>query len=420
MRIVPFLAALFFSSVTSAAEERVRAYRVAHEQAILEEFTDFVALPNVASDSAAMRRNAQLLHAMLEKRGLAPRLLVIDDPAMPPAVYGEWKAAGATRTIVFYAHYDGQPVLEADWKSPPWTPTWREGNLDSRTIAVDAKTRFDPDWRLYGRSAADDKAGVMAMLVAIDALKAARLAPAVNVKFFFDGEEEAGSPHLRAVLQKHRELLAGDAWIVCDGPVHSSGRQPIVYGVRGDANVELTVYGAVRPLHSGHYGNWAPNPAEKLARLLASTKDADGRVMVAGWHEDVEPLGERERAALAALPDDDVKLRRELGLKQSELDGVPIAKAINLPSLNVNGMRAADVGAKGSNVIPIVAAAQLDLRLVKGQTPERQIAKLREHVRAQGYLVLDRAPTMDERLAHARIATLVPEPGAYAASRTPM
>jgi acetylornithine deacetylase/succinyl-diaminopimelate desuccinylase-like protein len=422
MRTLTAALLAFCSTVATAADDPVRAYRAAHEHAIVAEFTRFLALPNVASDRAAIRKNAEHLHAMLERRGLSPRLLEIGDPAMPPVVYGEWRVPDATRTVVLYAHYDGQPVIEADWKSPPWLPTWRDGPLTAnpRDVTPDPARPLPPDWRLYARSAADDKAGIMAMLVAVDALKAAGRAPRVNVKFFFEGEEEAGSPHLRAVLEKHRELLASDGWIVCDGPVHRSGRQPVVYGVRGDVNVELTVYGPLRPLHSGHYGNWAPNPAEKLARLLASMKDAEGRILVPGWLEDVEPLGEPERRAIAALPDDDAKLRRELGLAQSEQGGLAIAKAVNLPSLNVNGLRAADVGDKGSNVIPVVAAAQLDLRLVKGQTPERQVDKLRAHVRDQGWLVLDRAPTLEERRAHPRIASLVPEPGGYAASRTPM
>ncbi|MGH9382200.1 MAG: M20/M25/M40 family metallo-hydrolase [Thermoanaerobaculia bacterium] len=400
----------------------IAAWIAAHQHELLDEYEAFLRLPNVATDEAAIRRNAEALVAMMERRGLRPRLLEIDDSAAPPAVYGEWSVPGATRTLVLYAHYDGQAVDPAEWTSDPWTPTWRDGRLGdgAREIEREPGDPIDPDWRLYARSASDDKAGVFAILAATDALKSAGSAPAVNLKLFFEGEEEQGSPHLRSLLERHREALAADAWVICDGPVHASGRRQVVFGVRGDANVDVTVYGPKRPLHSGHYGNFAPNPALRLARLLSSMKDADGRVTIAGWYDDVVPLGDEERAALAAVPADDAALLRDLGLAEPEMRGVSLQEAINQPSLNINGIRAADVGSQARNVIPTEARATLDLRLVKGNTVERQFERLVAHIRAQGYQVLDRAPTDEERLAHARLATVVLQPGGYAASRTPM
>jgi acetylornithine deacetylase/succinyl-diaminopimelate desuccinylase-like protein len=394
----------------------------AHQHALLDELEAFLRLPNVATDAAAIQRNAEHLKDMMEKRGLSPRLLQAEDGKDPPALYGEWRVPGATRTLMIYAHYDGQPVDAADWASDPWTPVWRRGRLDvAPDVAVRDPTRpIDPDWRLYARSASDDKAGVFAILAAVDALRAAGATPTANLKFYFDGEEEQGSPHLAAVLQRHRDTLAADAWLICDGPVHLSGRRQLVFGVRGDANVDVTVYGPRRPLHSGHYGNFAPNPGLRLAQLLASMKEEDGRVRVAGWYDDVEPLGEAERAALAAAPEDEAALLRDLGLTQADMAGVSLAEAVNLPSLNVNGIRVADVGPQARNVIPTEARATLDLRLVKGNRVATQFERLQAHVRAQGYLVLDRAPTDLERTSHAKIATLVLKPGGYPASRTRM
>jgi acetylornithine deacetylase/succinyl-diaminopimelate desuccinylase-like protein len=194
----------------------------------------------------------------------------------------------------------------------------------------------------------------------------------------------------------------------------------VVYGVRGDFNAELTVYGPKRPLHSGHYGNWAPNPALRLARLLASMKDESGRVTIAGWYDDVVALGEAERAAIAAAPQPDATLKQELGLAQVDTVAPSLLEAINLPSLNINGLRSAEVGAKAANVIPVSATAVLDLRLVKGNSVETQFERLAAHVRAQGYHVIDRAPTDAERLQHPLIATLLRIEGGYGASRTPM
>src|SRR6185503_20651128 len=165
-----------------------------------------------------------------------------------------------------------------------------------------AGEKIDPEWRIYARSASDDKAGVFAILTALESLKAKGITPTVNIKLLFEGEEEAGSQHLGQIISQSKALLKADAFIVCDGPVHQSGRKQVVFGVRGDTNVDLTVYGAKRPLHSGHYGNWAPNPANILARLLASMKDESGRVTIAGWYDNIEPLGEVERRAIAEAP----------------------------------------------------------------------------------------------------------------------
>ncbi len=402
--------------------DAITAWTQSKQHALLDEYEGFLRLPNVATDRTAIRRNADMLLQMMQRRGLSPRLLENADRSAPPAVYGEWLVPGATRTVVLYAHYDGQPVDPADWSSDPWTPVWRRGRLDVAPAIVerDATRPIAPDWRLYARAASDDKAGVFAILAATDALKAAGLQPTVNLKLFFDGEEEQGSPHLREVLDLHRELLAADAWLIADGPLHQSGRRQLVFGVRGDANVDITVSGPKRPLHSGHYGNFATNPALRLARLLASMKDEDGRVKVAGWYDGLEPLGPAEREALAAAPDDEAGLLRDLGLTTGEMQGVSLPEAINLPSLNINGIRSADVGAQARNVIPTEARATLDLRLVKGNTVRGQFGRLIAHVEGQGFHVIDRAPTDAERMRYPKIATIVLVPGGYAASRTAM
>src|SRR5262249_15873833 len=218
-------------------------------------------------------------------------------------------------------------------------PVYRSAALEAGGQIVPAPaetTAFNPDWRIYARSASDDKAGVMAILNAFAALKAKGIPLTSNIKFRYEGEEEAGSPHLGQIIKGNRELLAADTWIICDGPVHQSGRKQVVFGARGDVNVDVTVYAAKRPLHSGHYGNWSPNPAMMLARLLASMKDDDGRVTIDGWYADVEPLGQRERRAIADAPQYDEELKKQLGLSRTEGGGKSLMELINVPSLNIN------------------------------------------------------------------------------------
>lgn len=416
------LAAPVQAGSSDALLQKVRAFRVAHEPEILRELVQFLAIPNVASDHPNIRRNADAIALMLERRGLKPQVLQLSGmPDVPPLVYGEWRVPGAKRTLILYAHYDGQPVNEAEWTTAPWTPTLRTAPLGDggSIVALDSPQAVSPEMRLYARSSGDDKAGVMVILSALDALRAAKRHPTDNVKIVFEGEEEAGSPHLGQLLAEHHALFDSQMWVICDGPVSASGRVQVTYGARGDLNVDLTVYGPTRPLHSGHYGNWAPNPALRLARLLASMKDDKGHVVVPGWYDGVEPLGQLERQALADATEDDASLRRELGIAAPESDW-SLPEAITQPSLNINGMHSANVGAQATNVIPDTATAVLDLRLVLGNDPAQQVDRLRAHVRSQGYYVIDHAPTLQERLDHPLVATLIVRPGVYASARMPM
>jgi acetylornithine deacetylase/succinyl-diaminopimelate desuccinylase-like protein len=402
--------------------ESVRAYRVAHDKEIVGELAAFAALRNVANERSGMAdvsANAAALAAMLQRRGIATRRLEV--PGSPPAVYGELRAAGARRTLVFYAHYDGQPADPAEWHGQPWQPVLRTGPLPAGKAAdlASAPSPLPGEWRLFARSASDDKGPIVGMLAALDALRSAGIAPSVNLKFFFEGEEEAGSPHLAAILARHRELLAADAWILCDGPVHQSRRFQVVFGARGVTGLELTVYGPRRALHSGHYGNWAPNPAALLAQVLASMRGPGGEILIQGFARDVRPLGESERRAAAALPPVEDELRRELGLGWTEGAGARLQELVMRPALNVRGLRAGQVGRLASNAIPTEATASLDFRLVPDQTPEGVRGQVEEHLRGRGFFVVHGEPDVATRLAHGKVARLDWDEG-YPGARTAM
>jgi acetylornithine deacetylase/succinyl-diaminopimelate desuccinylase-like protein len=405
----------------SPAASAARSYRQAHEHEIIEEFADLLSIPNVASDAPNIRRNAGLISRMLEKRGVKTRLLEI--PEAPPVVFGEIDTPGATRTLIFYAHYDGQPVEPAKWVGgDPFRPTLRSASLDAEghDIPSPAKDqKFDPEWRLYARSSGDDKAPIIAICAALDALRAGKIAVNSNIRFFFEGEEEAGSPHLAQIVEKHRDLLKADAWLICDGPVDQTRRQQVYFGARGVTGMEITVYGPRRELHSGHYGNWAPNPAMMLAKLLASMKDDDGRVLIKGFYDGVEALTETEKRAAASAPDNDAALRSELGIAWTEGAGKRLVELINLPSLNIRGFLSSSVGATARNVIPSTATASIDIRLVKGIDHAKSVDRVIEHIRAQGYQVVESEPDQATRLKYPKIAKVVRQ-GGYNASRTSM
>ena len=425
--MLPCLAAAQKAAPPSPAQvaQAVREYRMENEDRIVRELTELLAIPNVASDTPNIQKNAAHLVEMLEARGIETHLLPITGRG--PVVFGKLISAEAKRTVIFYAHYDGQPVDPAAWKcTQPFEPKiWTNGK-DVCDEHVEPSKGIDEkpvagtdDWRIYARSASDDKGPIVALLDAIDALHAKRIPLAVNLKVILEGEEEAGSPNLQRTLELHRNLLGADLLITADGPVHQSGRPLVFFGNRGDIGIDLTVYGPVRALHSGHYGNWAPNPAMELSRLLASMKDEDGRVLIAGFYDDVAPLSEVEKKAVAKMPDNDVDLERELGIAKPEGGGRKLAELIMEPSLNVRGLRSAYVGAQSQNVVPDRAEASLDTRLVRGEDPQKKFDQIAEFIRRQGYYVIDHEPTMEERRAHTRVAKAIYE-GGYRASRTAM
>jgi len=420
LAILPLAARPLAAADRKATPAAVQQWVRAHEIAILHEFAGLLAIPNLARDGPNIRRNAEHIAALLGRRGLTTRLL--DGEGGPPAVYGERSSTGATRTIVVYAHYDGQPVTEADWATPPWTPTLRDGPLEAggREIALDGLPGPPSgDWLLYGRSAGDDKAPIIALVAALDALSALQVAPSVNLKVFFEGEEEAGSPHLRAVLEKNKDLLKADAWLLCDGPVHQSRRPLVFFGVRGIADLELTLYGPARALHSGHYGNWAGNPAVELAHLVAGLRDTNGRIRIPGFYDDVRPPTPAEAEALRDFPDLDADLRRELALAATEDGNARLVERLMLPALNVRGLHSGAVGEKAANAIPTEARASIDFRLVPDQRPERVRDLFEAHLRAQGYAVVHETPSLEERRAQARLVQLQWKSG-YPSARTPL
>lgn len=404
---------------------RIRDYRVANEDRIVRELREFLSIPNVARDSANIQKNAARLVEMLEARGIETHLLSIEGRG--PVVFGKLESPGALRTVIFYAHYDGQPVDPTTWTDgSPFTPVLRTDSIEAGgkkipfpDSASASGSPYKDDWRIYARSSSDDKSPIVALLAALDALNAQHIPLAVNLKVIFEGEEEAGSTHLQQTLELHKNLLAGDLLITADGPVHQSGRPLVFFGNRGDIGLDVTVYGPIRALHSGHYGNWAPNPAMELSRLLASMKDSSGRVLIPGYYEDVVSLTALEKNALKEMPDNDAELQRELGVARPDGDGKKLVELLQEPSLNIRGLKSAYVGGQATNVIPTQAEASLEARLVQGEDPQKKSAQVVDFIRRQGYYVVDREPTMDERREHPLIAKVVDE-GGYRASRTRM
>jgi len=427
MKHALFIILLFICELANAQNtiDKINKYRAQHESAILREYFSLLSIPNYALDKVNIDKNAVFIEAMLKKRGIQTKLLESNTKGSPKAVYGEVIVPGAKQTLIFYAHYDGQAVNPEKWHPSikPYQPVLLDQSIEKsgKIIAFPANGQaFNPEWRIACRSSSDDKAGVMTIINAYDALVKTGAKLNNNIKFFFEGEEEIGSLHLAEILDKHKDLLKADLWLIADGPVHQSGLPMIDFGVRGDVNVDLTVYGPKRPLHSGHYGNWAPNPCLIMSKLLASMKDEDGKVKIKGYYDDVIPFTASEKQAFNAIPNVDAQMKKELGISMPELGGKTLFETFEWPSLNINGIKCADVEDKARNVIATESKATLDLRQVLGTDYLKQCDLLKKHIMEEGFLVLDRAPTDEERLQYPKIVKFNIVNGGYNAQRTPI
>jgi acetylornithine deacetylase/succinyl-diaminopimelate desuccinylase-like protein len=414
---VPLFAAPPAAPGAASLRATVRAWRQAHEPAILREFAELLALPNVARDPADIRRNADHILGLLRARGLQARLLEVEGGA--PAVYAERATSPTAPTVLIYAHYDGQPADPAQWSTPAWRPVLRDGPLETGGQEVPFPTtpgQSGPEWRLYARSTSDDKAPIVGVLAALDALKAAAIPLSVNLKLFLEGEEEAGSPHLDALLRAHAAVLAADLWLLCDGPVHQTRQPQVFFGARGVTGLEITTYGPARALHSGHYGNWAPNPALSIAHVVSELRDEEGRILVDGFSDDVRAPTASELRAAAAAPPVEKQLASALAVAEP-LAGKSLAEGILHPAINVRGLRAGGVGEQAANAIPTQAQASLDFRLVPNQTPAGVRERVEAHLRRRGYAIVHEPPSAETRAAQPRLLYLQWEEG-YPAART--
>jgi acetylornithine deacetylase/succinyl-diaminopimelate desuccinylase-like protein len=387
---------------------RIKAWVDSHQQQIVKELVDLLSIPNVAADRGNIKRNADHLRGMLAARGFNAEVLETDGN---PLVYGDRRVPGATRTLLLYSHYDGQPVDARAWRqADPFKPVLRTGRVDQagKEISdISGQTTFQADWRIYARSASDDKAPIVAVCAALDALKAAGLTPTWNVRVILDGEEEASSPSLVPAIARYRDKLRADFMVILDGPIHSSARPTIAYGARGIVTLNLAVYGPRAGVHSGNYGNWVPNPAQRLAALLATMKTDEGKVLVKGFYDGIAPLAPEERALLDAVPDDSAQMLKTFGLAAPETAFPKLQDALQYPTLNIRGLASAHVGAGARTIIPDRATAALDLRLVKETSPADLVEKLRAHVQSQGYHLVPGEPDDKTRAAFPKIASVI-------------
>lgn len=384
----------------------------------LREFHTLLSIPNDAHNAADIGKNIQWCESTFAKRGFTTTRL--NTPTVP-LLLAERKTKNAKRTVLIYIQIDGQPVNPSLWQQDsPWTPTLKEQSADGTWMAIDYERVYNnpnPDWRIFARSTSDAKGPAMAFIAALDAAAELKVTPDYNMKVIMDFEEELGSPQLPAAVTRYKQELSADMLIIYDGPRHISNQPTLTFGARGICEITLTVFGPRVPVHSGNYGNYTPNPAMRLAQLLASMKDADGRVIIPGFYDGIT-LSDQEKEILKQVPDDETEVRKFLGIAEPDKIGDNFQESLQYPTLNIRGLDALFVGNESRTLIPATATAEIDIRLVPGSDPERLIALVKSHIEKQGYLIIDRLPTEEERLKYPRIASFHPTT-LYGAFQTP-
>ena len=368
------------------------------------ELKSFLSIPNSGLSSEDVQKNIVWLKDAFQKRGFTTQEVAT---LSNPLLFAEKNISKELPTVLFYMHLDGQPVDKSKWdQADAFIPVLKEKDEQGEWKILDWETinkKINPDWRIFARSASDDKMPIIAFLQAIDQTDPNKIK--CNIKVILDSEEEIGSPNLAAAVKENLELLSADALIINDGPIHISGEPTLVFGCRGITGFHITVWGPIKPQHSGHYGNYAPNPAFRLTQLLASMKDEEGRVTIEGYYDGIN-LDKEITEVLASVPDNPENIHELLQINTPEKVGTNYQESLQYPSLNIRGLRSAWVGAQARTIVPDNATAAVDIRLVPESDPVRLMKLVRTHIESKGYLILDREPTKKERLTHPRIVTM--------------
>ena len=387
----------------------IRALTDQHRLAAIQLYRDFLSLPNDANYPADIERLVEWMENAFAQRGFSMRRLPTGGS---PLLFAERMRSEDAATVLVYLQSDGQPVDPTAWEQEdPYTPVLKAADIDGRFERIpweSLDSAFDPDWRVFARSAADSKGPMAQFLVAIELLDRAGFEADYNLKVIIDTEEEMGSPNLPAAVESNRELLAADLLLIFDGPPHPSNAPTVGFGARGIVTVTLVTHGPRVPQHSGHYGNFVPNPAFHLARILASMKTADGIVTIPGFYDGVE-IDEATRAVLEAVPDDEERILGDMGLIISDKVAASLQEAIQYPSLNIRGLSSGWTGKEARTIIPATATAEIDIRLVKESDYRYLLQLVRDHISGMGYNVIDHAPGDEERLALANIVSFTHE-----------
>lgn len=410
-----------YSVQTAEAQEltrdRMEEFSHVHLQDAIDELRNMLSVPNIGTYPEHVAANVEWMDNAFSARDFEISILETEGP---PLMLAEKFFNRSLPTVLFYLHADGQPVDASQWSQPdPFEPVLRRMDDSGNWEIIDwdqLEEEIDPEWRIFGRSSSDAKGPIGMLLKALDILEEEEHNPAYNIKVILDFEEEIGSPNLPDAVEMYRDELMADHMVILDGPRHPTNLPTLSFGARGIQMMTLTVYGPVNPQHSGHYGNYTPNPAFRLAQVLASMKDEQGRVTIPGYYDGIE-LDEETIEILRAVPDDEEGIKHNMRVAGQDSVATFLQAARQYPSLNIRGMRSGWVGEDVRTIIPSEAVAEIDIRLVRESDPQGLFELVKDHIRSHGYHIVDRDPTDEERQTYDKLMK-VTENFMYEAYRT--
>lgn len=324
-----------------------------------------------------------------------------------PLLYAEKVFHKNAKNILFYLQIDGQPVDSSAWFQPdPFEPVLKE-KKDGNWIIIDfdnLQKDIDKDWRIFARSASDSKGPALSFISALQILQSKKIKPEFNIKVIMDFQEELGSPHLPKAVLENKSLLESEMLFIMDGTRHLSNLPTLTYGARGIATATIRVFGPSYGLHSGQYGNFAPNPVFETAKMIGGLKDDSGKVTIPGFYEGIH-LSEKDKLLLASIPENMDSIKNNLGIAKAEAVAETYQEALQFPSLNIRGIDAAWTGKKVRTIIPSEVIVEIDMRLVPETPAKRQMNLLKKYIENYGYHLVDSIPTKAERAIHSKLAS---------------
>ena len=377
----------------------------------IESFREFLSIKNDANYKNEMKPLIEWGINNFQKYGFEVERL--ETPELPLLLASK-VISEDLNTLLIYLQFDGQPVDNSKWdQEDPYKAVLKERINNEYKITdwsrLDNITFDDlkkEDLRIFARSASDAKGPVMMIINALEIMKRNNIELEYNLKVIMDFEEEISSPNLADAVKKYSSKLKSDALLIFDGPKHPSDLPTLTFGARGISDITLITYGPIVPQHSGHFGNYAPNPVFRMSEILSSMKDPNGRVVIPGFYDGIK-LDEKTLKILAEVPDDEGKMMNDMQFKKPDNVGKNYQESIQYPSINVRGIESGWVREEVRTIVPSECIAEIDVRLVLESDPIRLHNLIKSHIEELGYYVIDRRPTKDERLKHNKIVTFV-------------
>ena len=377
----------------------------------IESFKEFLSIKNDANFKNEMKPLIEWGINNFKKYGFEVERL--ETPELPLLLASK-VISEDLNTLLIYLQFDGQPVDNSKWdQENPYKAVLKE-KIDNEYRIIDwsrlDNITFDDikkeDLRIFARSASDAKGPVMMIINALEIMKRNNIELEYNLKVIMDFEEEISSPNLADAVKKYSSKLKSDALLIFDGPKHPSNLPTLTFGARGISDITLITYGPIVPQHSGHFGNYAPNPVFRMSEILSSMKDPNGRVTIPGFYDGIE-LDKKTLKILAEVPDDEKKMMNDMQFKKPDNVGKNYQESIQYPSINVRGIESGWVREEVRTIVPSECIAEIDVRLVLESDPIRLHNLIKSHIQELGYYVINRRPTKDERLKHNKIVTFV-------------